>query len=426
MGKRRGFFAELNHQAQLAERRRQQQAREAARAHAAAQRAYEQAQRAAARAQQDAARTSAARSAAAEREAARLHVELREAEVAELNAGLAESGAEIEGLLAATLEVDDWVDLAKLRIDKVDHPAFDPGPLGQPVAPPTAPVYPQQPVWQEPPPPQGLGAALGGRKKHEEARARAWADYQSHCTALAEQANAMYATHQRDLALREDLERGRLAKLEAARSRYEDQCRQRETEAAEHNANLERLINELAFDVPTAIQEYVGIVLSNSVYPDCFPVDYDHRFELETRELTLTVRVPEPSALPTVKSYKYVKARDEIASGQMTLKEQKDRYASAVAQVALRTLHEVFEADRVGRVHSIALTVDVEHLDPATGRPTSIPLVVVAADRQTFTEFDLHHVVPSATLTHLGAAISKNPFDLVPADTSRGVRVRGR
>ena len=36
--------------------------------------------------------------------------------------------------------------------------------------------------------------------------------------------------------------------------------------------------------------------------------------------------------------------------------------------------------------------------------------------------FDLHNVVPSATLEHLGAAMSKNPFELVGIDGTPGVR----
>jgi restriction system protein len=51
--------------------------------------------------------------------------------------------------------------------------------------------------------------------------------------------------------------------------------------------------------------------------------------------------------------------------------------------------------------------------------------VVVAADREKFTQFDLSKVVPKATLEHLGAALSKSPSDLTPADTSRGVRTSG-
>lgn len=125
-----------------------------------------------------------------------------------------------------------------------------------------------------------------------------------------------------------------------------------------------------------------------------------------------------------VKEYKYVKAKDEISSTALPVKAQKDRYAGAVTQVALRTLHEIFEADRGGKIYSIALMVGTEALSPATGLRETVPLVLVAADRQTFTRFDLSNVVPQATLEHLGAAVSKSPFDLVPADTSRGVRVR--
>jgi restriction system protein len=178
--------------------------------------------------------------------------------------------------------------------------------------------------------------------------------------------------------------------------------------------------------VPDAIEEYVGIVLSNSVYPEAFPVTHEHAFDLSTRELTLTVTVPEPSAVPSVKEYRYVKAKDEIAPAALPVKAQKDRYANAAWQVAVRTLHEVFEADRAGKVHSVALTVGVDRVAPATGRHETVPLAVVAADRDMFSEFDLANVVPHATLLHLGAALSKSPFDLTPADTSAGVRVRAQ
>jgi Domain of unknown function (DUF4041) len=122
------------------------------------------------------------------------------------------------------------------------------------------------------------------------------------------------------------------------------------------NTQLDQLINDLAFDVPWAIQEYVSVVLSNSVYPDSFAVEHDFRFDLDARELTLTARVVPPDNLPTVKEYRYVKAKDEITPTGLPIREQKARYASAVSQVAVRTLHEIFEADRAGRIRTISLT----------------------------------------------------------------------
>ncbi|GAA2487313.1 hypothetical protein GCM10010276_27190 [Streptomyces longisporus] len=60
--------------------------------------------------------------------------------------------------------------------------------------------------------------------------------------------------------------------------------------------------------------------------------------------------------------------------------------------------------------------------------PTVIPRGAMAGDTRAHGQgrFDLTNVVPQATLEHLGAAVSKSPFDLVPADATRGVRVRTR
>jgi restriction system protein len=50
--------------------------------------------------------------------------------------------------------------------------------------------------------------------------------------------------------------------------------------------------------------------------------------------------------------------------------------------------------------------------------------VAVGVERAAFMSFDLANIVPLATLQHLGASVSKNPFDLVGIDDSQGVRGR--
>lgn len=421
MAKRGGFLAELNRQAQRAEMRARQQQAAAYRASAAAQRDAERTRKEYERARAAAAKASAADKARAEKEAIRLRVEAQLAEVEALNGALASDLSDIDGLLASTLAVDDYVDLESLKRPPVVQPDFDPGDLAKPIVPPAMPELPPEPVYVEPPAPRAL---FGAEKKRAAAIAQA---QQAHAAAHAhwrEHIAAVHSWYADASAQAQQLEVTRLAKLAQARDVYEQECIARDAEAAAVNAELTQLINDLAFDVPSAIQEYVGIVLANSVYPAAFPVEHEFDFDLPTRELSLRVLVPEPSTIPAVKEYRYVKAKDEITTVALPVKEKKDRYASAIWQVALRSLHEVFEADRAGKIHSIALTVGVQTVSPATGKPELITLVGVAADRETFGSFDLSNVVPQATLQHLGAAMSKSPFDLTPADVSRSVRTR--
>jgi restriction system protein len=422
---RRGFFAELNYQAQQAEKRRRQQVAAAYRAQAAAQREAERARQASDRAVASAARASAAQQAEAQKRAVQMQLEAWAAEVAALNTDLAQVYADVDGLLASTLEVDDYVDLEALKITSVEHPPFDPGPLSVPVPPMPQLVYPPEPVYQEPEAPKGLSATFGGRKRHEEAVLASRAAYETAHRGWHEHCTHMHADYMAEFERRRRADQDRLQRLNAAQAAYQHQCRQRETDVEAHNQKLSRFINDLAFDVESAIQDYVGVVLSNSVYPDAFPVSFDHSFDIGSRELALRVTVPGPDAVPSVKEYRYVRAKDEIVTSALPLKQQKDRYAGAVWQVTLRTLHEIFESDRAGKIRSIALVVSAGRTAPATGLPEEVPLAVVAADRETFLTFDLANVVPHATLTYLGAALSKSPFDLVPADGA-GVRVRGR
>jgi restriction system protein len=419
---RRGFFAELHYQNQLAEKRRLQAERTAARAYAAAVRQEEQAQRRAEQAAAQFARATAAEQKAAEREAKRLHQEARLAEVSSLNARLEETFDEIDSLLAATLDVDDFVDLERLRVT-VEHPPFARSDLEVPTPPPTLASAPAEPVFAEPEAPKGIGG-LFGKKKHAEAVAAAQATFEKAHQEWQVEAGAI---PDRQLQQRQDhdaAERNRLEALQQARDEYRQECDERETEAAKRNGALDDLIVGLQTGKDSAIQEYVGIVLGNSVYPEAFPVEYDFEFDSELKELELTALVPPPSALPSTREYRYVKAKDEITETALPKRELKDRYGRAVYQVALRTLHEVFEADRAGRIQTIALTVATDAIDPATGRNKRTNLAAVGADRTSFMTFDLHNIVPEATLQHLGASLSKSPYDLVSIDATRGVRGR--
>jgi restriction system protein len=414
---RRGFLAEMQHQAQVAAREADKRQRAAVRERDAAVRRSEQAQRAEQRALAAASRASEAERKRLEKAAKDAHVAAKQAEVEELNAALASQYDDIDGLLEWTLDFDDHVDLETLR-RTVEHPPFDRPELEKPVPPPPPIADLPEPVLEEVEPPSGL---FGRKRKLAEATAQAQAEYEEAHAAWQEQMAALPARRAAAAEQHAAREAKRQQELEAEQERYQRECAAREAEVAEHNAAIDTLIANLGYGTPDAVEEYVGIVLANSVYPDSFQVDHEASFDPSTAELRVRALVPAPDTVPTVKAYKYTKASDEITTTALSQKASKDRYAGAVQQVALRTLHEMFEADRRGLIKAVSLEVGTETIDPATGNPTYIPFIAVAAERDTFLNFDLSSVVPSATLEHLGAAVSKNPIGLIAADTT-GVR----
>lgn len=416
---RRGFFAELQHQARMAAREEERRDRQATREHAALVRRLEQARKAEERANTQLARSAEAERKRLEKEANEAHLEAMQAQVEERNAELAEIYDDIDSLLASTLSRDDYVDLKTLRV-VAEHPPFQPGDLEAPIPQPAAIPDPPRPNLVHPEPPRGLGK-LFGKKKHEEAVADAerahehdLADWRAQCQHAETVRQNARQKHAQD-------EVKRLEQLRDAHASFAQECKAREEAAAESNRRLEELITNLGYGTADAVQEYVAIVLSNSVYPAHFPVTHEFEFDPSSAELRLSVAVPGPQAIPEIKGYKYTKTSDEITPVAASQKECRERYASAIHQVALRSFHEIFESDRRALIRTISLDVGADTVDPATGRPAYIPLVVAAAQREAFLEFDLSAVIPGLTLAKLGATVSKNPYGLVAVDRA-GVR----
>jgi restriction system protein len=421
VGKRRGFFAEIQHQQRLAEQRQRRE-------HAAAAVAYNQAVREHERAVWEHERAVAAAERASVLEQARAAAEARlaleQAQRAEAESRTSEAVdafEQIDSLLAATLDVDDYVDIDSLR-QTAHHPPFPRDDLRTPLPPPKLEPPPPEPTFVAPVAPTGLSKVFGKQKHAEElSRARAaWADQHKYWEQYVQRDLAAHnAKLVRDHAAAEQTRTDQLA---AALTAYEAECAERERIVAEANARLGPFKEALSAGDPQAINDYIGIVLGNSVYPEMFAVEHDFNFDPELAELTVTVTVPPPSDVPSVKAYKYIAKTCEIRETPCTQKEQRDRYNGAVAAVAIRTFHEIFEGDRDGRIHSISLIVQTETVNPATGLVETFPFVAAAADRDEFSQYDLRNVDPAQTLAHMRSQVSKNAFGLKPISTARGIR----
>lgn len=419
MGRRRGFFAELQHQAAVAQRERERAQAAAVKEQLRAQREAERAFNAAQRAKAAAAKADARAAAEAEREAKQLHIAAQESKVTAMNAHLEMQLTEIDSILEATLTVDDYVDLEKLR-KSASHPPFES--KYQTAAHPPVPIQvPPEPVFVQPEAPKGL-SALTGKKKHAGAVTAARAAFEEEHRQWQAYSASIPMRQLEQLRAHTAAEEQRLQNLASEQARYDKECKARQAEVDNANAELDVLIHNFQAGKQDAVTEYIGIVFGNSVYPEGFPCAVDYEYDQQSCELRVSLTFPPPSDLPMVRQYKYVKAKDEILESMQTVKEQRDRYSGVVENMVLRTLHEVWESDRDGKIDSISLAGGVAHIDPATGQEAFTPLIAVAVDRATFGAIDLARVTPAETLKYLKAVVSKNPHALARIDTSAGVR----
>ena len=262
---RRGLLATILHQAQIASREHQRAQMTAAREHVAAVRRAEQAQRAAERLQAQLSRAAVADRKRLEKEAQAAHVEAQEAAADEKNLQLNEINADLESLLAATLGVDDYVDLESFRV-AVEHPPFDGASLETPIPAPEAIPDPRKPAYVPLDAPKGVLASLFGKKKHAIATAQAREAYERALGEWREVVEQLPARRKAAAQAHARAEAERLAALEGARAAYANDCAARETDAADRNRRVDELIANLGYGTPDAVQEYVSIVLSNSAY----------------------------------------------------------------------------------------------------------------------------------------------------------------
>lgn len=373
MARRSGFVAavsQLQREAQRAQTAQTRAQAAAVRRAEAAQKAYERAQ------------------AAEGRERKRLYAESRQADVDLENEDLTEQVRGLEHLLVDSLRTDPFIDLDCLRMPP-ELPVWNPGAVQNPEPEPVAPL----PL----PPPSGI---------HRLSR-KAKDDY---ATALASQQDQW-----RDaVGAHAGREQRRQALLQSAWNDHLARTAQVEADAAARRADVDELKTKLEAGEPEGVRTFFRLVLESSGYPDHITPSARLAYVPESKQLVIEYELPGVAAVPGTAAYKYVKTTDKRTATLRPAAQQRSLYASVISQVTLRSLREVFTADRWGYVETAVFNGHVDTINPGTGRPEHPCLVTVRTSRETFEALDLARVVPIACLKALNAGVSTSPADLCP------------
>jgi restriction system protein len=377
VAKRQGIWAEIQRERARQARARQQQLREF-------QRAEARAAREAAKAERDRRRQAAVD----ERERRKLYVEDRKAEAAAMAEDVRARLAELNGLLRAGLRDRPVVTFGDLR-QAATYPAFDAGPLGRPVPPP---------LWEDfaPPEPSGLGKAFGGAGRFERQLDSARADY----ARAVERYSAAEAERRRQ--------------LEGQRAAYDAGAAAFAAAVADHNFGVDLFQRECRAGDPDACARFCTLVLDSSVYPEGFPYRTRTVYRPDQKEVVIEWELPPPSVIPLDRDYQYVATRDAIDALPCAGKDIRELYRAVIAQVALRTIHEILVSTPGSVIEVVTFYGKVSAPDPAIGQPAQPLLLQVSVDRRVFGTYVLSALDPVACLGRLNALFSPRAYDLEP------------
>jgi restriction system protein len=327
-----------------------------------------------------------------EREHKRIYIESRQAEAENQNAELQHAVATLESILWDALARVSSLDLDTIKESLTNEP-FQPGDLAHPLSAPELGQYlPPSPAWL-------MRLVPGTKAKHERRSAEARQRFES------------------DVAAHAENERERQRKLEEARVAHEAMIAETRRRVEAQHAEVEDLKRGFQARTAEAVAAYFTLVLSRSEYPDGFPSSSEVMYEPGSKLLAVDMELPPFDIVPEVGSFKYIKSKDEITESPRSAKERRSLYASTIAQIALRTLREVFSADKVSQaVDTVAFDGYVTGIDPRTGQPARPCLVSVRASPDIVAGFDLRRVDPAACLRTLHAALSKSPEKLTPVE----------
>ncbi|WP_198676093.1 restriction endonuclease [Kribbella monticola] len=374
MGRRRGFFAELEHQRIQQQKQAARFQRENDRLAAQARRAKERQIREADRADKQAAR-----------EAAAEYLRLRQAETDALNEQLTGRVRELDGILIASLARSVRVPFASLRQTPSIKP-FQPGKLAAPLAPP---------AWEDyaPPAPKSLQRLFKKTQLERE---------QLDAAARFESAQAQYAVAERD----------RLDQLQRARAAYEAKAARQRLDASAANAKVDEFERAYLARSPEAINDYFELMLESRDLPAGLPADVEVAFQADNGRLLVVMELPGVDVIPPEVEHRYVRTKDEIVPKARPARDIAQRYTNLVAQLVLCTIRDIYEVAAPDLIAEVAISAHVATRNRATGRPERPCLVSVLTTREQFSDLVLVDLDPVQCLRHLNALISPHPHDL--------------
>lgn len=233
---------------------------------------------------------------------------------------------------------------------------------------------------------------------------RGWQEHEAETTALNAQRQAAHAKATQ--AANQQWKRDCLE--------YQERKSASEQARVQHNHQVETHQRNYEALEPGAVFDYFDLVLNASSYPEGIPREWDMEYQPESRMLVLDYRLPSPTDMPRVKEVRYVASKDELKDIPLSVSEANALYDEVLYQIALRTLHELFEADYADSLDAAVFNGIVHSVDKATGKDVRACVLSLQAGKDGFMAINLAQVEPKACFRSLKGLSSSQLHSLAP------------
>ena len=338
------------------------------------------------------------------KEAKQAYIEQRLKETEEKNEDVADRIDDIKSILQHTLKVDDTISFKSLKIKEkyeLFHMPNDCKPAALTAPPPVKDdfmVNVIQPNWL-------MMLFPWVKKRYEREIAKAVVESEDSYSKALDNYNKAVVKHEAN-------EDKKVKLIEKLKIDYEKQKESYLSKARQRNQDVDEFEDSYRQGDPESIASYCTLVLERSDYPETFPQVFRVAYVPESKQVVVEYELPPPGIIPDVEEYKYVKNKDEITGKPRKISEIKDLYQDAVSAIALRTMHELFEADQGSFIDVIVFNGFVQTIDLSTGQDIKPCLISVRTIKEDFLNIDLSRIDKKACLRNLGALISPHANEM--------------
>ena len=176
----------------------------------------------------------------------------------------------------------------------------------------------------------------------------------------------------------------------------------------EYNFKITKLKNAYLNKDEKAVIEYCERVLSNSEYPDTFPQKFLLEYNNTNKILIIEYELPSIECFPNIKEVKYIAARRELKATYIGEAQLNNMFDDALYKITLRSIHEIFEADKADAIDAISFNGWVKAINKATGKMENNCIISIQVGKSDFLKIDLANVDPKICFKSLkGVAGSK-------------------